>query len=673
MTRFLLLAWLCSPIALFAQTNHALIVAIGDYKRETGWGPIDSKNDVPLVEQVLKKQNFRDVVVLADTKADRNGIVRAFRELIARVQPGDNVVLHFSSHGQQISDQNGDEADGFDEAIVCYGAPNRAEGAYANYDGSMHLRDEDLGQLIDDLRRKLGADGDVLLLADACHSGTITRGGGLAKHRGGGPLRLKSAKQVQKSSKKPGYTVFMYPKKVASKSGMAPYVAMSAANADELNYQCYATDGQEVGSLSYAFNQAMQQPKQGESYRDLFSRMQSIMKQKVPAQTPQVEGDLDRQLFGGAVVAQQPYETVKRIAANRHQLTLADGQLAGLFDSTRVAVCLSGTRDVTTGPVQATGIVIRSTPYSATVQLDKPLPTGKEAIDYWVFITERASGDLSVSISLDSLTMPGLRQRVETELAKNRLVRFTGPPSLYITADARSGNQLMLRRATDGKPLDTTPVSPNQLSGLSAQVQRFAQSQFLQQITFTGNPSVQLSARLIPLKARAKTVADTVSDTPYRRGSLLGFTEDDKVALMVTNTGSVTLYYTVLDIMPNGDVAVIFPRQNDASDQPANYSVPPGQRKLAWQFITFEPPYGKETFKVFATTEPVDLRTVVGRSRGTSATRGSMKFLEKLYDDTNDMLSKGVGTRGGGVTKFPDDANIVTVNYEFLILDKSKP
>jgi hypothetical protein len=661
--------------ATFGQTQpqpsdkRALIIAIGNYPRSSGWSTINAQNDVILVQTALKKQGFSEITLLQDQNADRTGIVNALKALILRSQKGDKIVIHFSSHGQQITDNNADEADSFDEAIVCYGAPQLAEGNFATYTGDQHLRDEDLGRLIDELRKKLGSDGDVLLLVDACHSGTITRGS-TAKIRGSArPMRLKGYHPTRRTNQ---YHAFLYRKPV-SQVGLAPYVAISAANAGESNSECWA-EKLPVGSLSYAFNQAMVRPRRGESYRGLFARMLSTMKQKVPGQTPQIEGDYDRRLFGGQVVEQKEYLTVKEVSDNRLSLDLNSGQLSGTFDSTKVVVCRSGTADPQTGAVLATGIVVRSDPYSATVKLNKPVG-GANPADYWVFVTEHSLGDVTVTVLLDSLKNSALRQQIQTELKRNRLVRFLGPTDLYVRAE-NEGRMVRFYRA-DGTQLDAA-VAVSQLTTLSTQVQRYAQSQFLQRFNFNGNPSVQFNARLIPLRADAKIPSDTANTTTrWQAGPLLGFVAEktpaeankkDRAALLFSNRGAVTLYYTVIDIMPNGDVGVIFPDPNNPNDLPENYRVAPGETKLAYQYIRFAPPYGKETFKIFATTEPVDLRQVVGHQRGSSTTRGSMKLLERFYDDTNNMTRLGIGTRGGSTGTFPDDANIATQNYEFLIL-----
>ncbi|WP_461044741.1 caspase family protein [Spirosoma harenae] len=672
----LLLCCLCLAVLGWAYappTKRALIIAIGNYPQKTGWSTISSSNDIELIKKALERQGFGDknVAVLKDSNANHDNIVKALKELIDAAQKGDKIVIHFSSHGQQITDDNNDESDRYDEAIVCFGAPESSHHPFESYKGEQHLRDDELGKLLDELRQKLGSSGDVLLLVDACHSGTITRGS-TARLRGSSrPMRLKG---YHPRAKKPANHAFLYQKPV-SQTGVAPYVAISAANAHEANSECWV-GRTPYGSLSYAFNQALIHAQPGESYRAMFARIQSVMKARVPGQTPQIEGDVDRRLFGGDVVEQAKYLTVSNVSDNGSRLRINSGQLNGLFDSSRVVICPGGTQSPLASNILATGIVLKSTPASAEVVLNRPLP-GSNSANYWVFVTEYASADLTVNIQLDSLRNPTQRTQVQTELKKNKLVRFiagtdsTGRGDLYIKA-LNGGSQVQFFR-NDGTPLDA-PIPITQLTQLSQQMQRYAQSQYLQQLNLRGNANVQFSARLIPLRPGGKMPEDTLADASrFYVGSTLSFVgnEQENSAFLFTNTGSVTLYYTVLDIMPNGKVEVLLPCQNGPncqSDQPSNYRVNPGESKLAGRTIAFSPPYGKETFKVFVTTEPVDLRDVVGNNRGASATRGSMQRLKRLYDDTNDMGKLGVGTRGGVSQSIPDEANIATQNIEFEIL-----
>ena len=56
---------------------------------------------------------------------------------------GEVIVVHFSGHGQQIADDNHDEADRLDETVVPYDAPSRWT---TGYTGERHIRDDELGK-----------------------------------------------------------------------------------------------------------------------------------------------------------------------------------------------------------------------------------------------------------------------------------------------------------------------------------------------------------------------------------------------------------------------------------------------------------------------------------------------------------------------------------------------
>ena len=65
------------------NTKHALIIAIGDYPASTGWGSINSVNDVSLIKQTLLNQNFKEknIVTLIDSDATKKGILAAFNKI----------------------------------------------------------------------------------------------------------------------------------------------------------------------------------------------------------------------------------------------------------------------------------------------------------------------------------------------------------------------------------------------------------------------------------------------------------------------------------------------------------------------------------------------------------------------------------------------------------------
>ena len=158
-----------------AQRKRAFLVGISHYDSAlTGyqWNNINGVEDVNLLCPILKKQGFQTTTVL-DEQATYDNITRQLSTFIKTIKNGDIVYLHFSTHGQPIEDLNGDEGDGWDEAIV----PIDAYKMYkkGSYEGKNHLLDDQLNVFVKRLREKIGAKGFLYVIIDACHAGTSSR------------------------------------------------------------------------------------------------------------------------------------------------------------------------------------------------------------------------------------------------------------------------------------------------------------------------------------------------------------------------------------------------------------------------------------------------------------------------------------------------------------------
>lgn len=155
-----------------AQQKHALIVAIADYPTESGWSRINSDNDISILAPEFEKMGFR-LATLVNKEATKERILQALKNLAKHVRCKDYVCIHFSCHGQQMEDENQDEPDGLDEALIPYDASlSYQEGVY---EGNNHLRDDELEKQLNIIRQKLGEQGSLLVTFDACHSGTADR------------------------------------------------------------------------------------------------------------------------------------------------------------------------------------------------------------------------------------------------------------------------------------------------------------------------------------------------------------------------------------------------------------------------------------------------------------------------------------------------------------------
>lgn len=155
-----------------AQNRHALVIGIGLYE-DPRWGKIHGDSDVEYAVELLKMNGFTDIQTLQSSEATKQGIVGAFESLGKRCTRGDKVYIHFSGHGQQITDTDGDEENGYDEAWIPYDAkPFYEKGVY---EGEKHLIDDEVNSLLARIKKKVGSSGRILVVIDACHSGTATR------------------------------------------------------------------------------------------------------------------------------------------------------------------------------------------------------------------------------------------------------------------------------------------------------------------------------------------------------------------------------------------------------------------------------------------------------------------------------------------------------------------
>ena len=62
-----------------------------------------------------------------------------------------------------------DEEDSWDEAVVAYDAQITYQSGV--YEGENHILDDELCKYFTEIRRKIGEDGLLCVLIDACHSG----------------------------------------------------------------------------------------------------------------------------------------------------------------------------------------------------------------------------------------------------------------------------------------------------------------------------------------------------------------------------------------------------------------------------------------------------------------------------------------------------------------------
>jgi secreted trypsin-like serine protease len=155
-----------------ASGDRALLIGIDAYPGQLRL--VGSTNDVKAEYRLLTETlgyKPEQIMTLTDEKATRAGILAAIDDwLVAGSKPGSRVFIHFSGHGFQAKDDNGDEEDGLDETLV----PVDVELVR----GPSGKVTEVKNQIIDDeiaARMARLRDRKVTAVFDSCHSGTVTR------------------------------------------------------------------------------------------------------------------------------------------------------------------------------------------------------------------------------------------------------------------------------------------------------------------------------------------------------------------------------------------------------------------------------------------------------------------------------------------------------------------
>lgn len=611
--------------------KRALVIAIGDYGTppphpRTGaplrpYRPLNAGNDVPLVTGALRLQGFAesDIRILRDAEADAAGIRDAFRRLAREVDRGDVVVVHYSGHGHRMANDNpetDEEVDGYDELLVPYGAH---EDFYEGYDGRLHIRDDEVGELLQRLRERAGPRGNVTFFIDACYSGTATRGGDDLPARGvqeplGPPAfaaGVAAGGDAEAGSDGTGVELPPAPATRGGEAELAPFAVFSAASQRQVAYETYDVDGKtRVGSLSYALARTLPEAEPGTTYRALMAQVAAALSGKV-RQTPQVEGTLDARLFSDRLVSQSPFVVVASVTpapgGSGTAVLLGGGTLLGLNPGTRLVVHPMGTLRPDPATALATLRVEEAAPLaSAAVVVDGALDASR--LGAWAFVVSRSYGDLATRVRLD----PGLRERDRTgltarlgelgivELVEEGAEVVVVPGDGVIQARTVQDDLLLARGAVD----------------VIRTVEAYARNRYLRRLDFRAE-GLSVALDFAPATVERDLLGRATGCAPadweaaragpaYLGGEQWRMRLGDVYRLRVRNTGERRAFVALLDLMPRGAIRVLRPREDES---PASYELEPGAvLELGCYQLTDET--GHETLKLFATSEPQDFRAM---------------------------------------------------------------
>lgn len=653
MKRLWILCFLLVSYMGFAQNKLALIVGVGEYPPESRIPPIASVNDLKYIRAILNKNGFADknITALVNAKATKATILKGLTDLAAKAKKGDIVVLHFGCHGQQIRDQRTielgkDEDDGYDEALLPYDA--RARYNPTGYKGEKHLRDDDLYPKLLAIRQKIGVEGSLLVIIDACHSGTGTRSEGFAVTRGE-PVPFPDPENppdsiINLSAAEARQGFFE-----SGADSLSNMVVLSGSSPHQENKQV-VVNYEELGSLSYAFYKAMGDMPSGSTYGLLFEKIKAIIQAYVPDQVPVMEGKPNQVIFSGKYTTREDKLFVrvgiKTVPAEKDSLfTIDKGLMDNLAPGIRGRIYKAGTNT----PVA--GAVIRRTENFKSIGVADQLLTRTEL--YELRLDEENYGELQAGVKLKLQEPSGkpsiLEKQVKQLLKPYRFLNLSDKADFQLALQSDPAGRKAVLTDRNNKMLWSASLSRDDSlsaadkSGVIQSIKQALRIRYLRTLPDGGDLASQVKAELLPAGPY-----DTLA------GVVLG--EGDTYYLRISNNSGQKLFYTVLDIYPDDKTEVLYPYKGK---EPADYMVDKKasvQRKLA---VSKGSPAGVEFLKVIFSKEPLDLRSVFEQK----VQRDEMRSFQAVIDDLFNDHDPGRATRADVSSVKLEEIGIVTVRF----------
>ena len=278
------------------MTKKAVLVGINRYQFP-GADLRGCVNDVRAMTRLLQEVfGFKDedIATLTDHQATKARIQRELEKLVAGSRAGDALLFHYSGHGSNVPDKDGDEAD-FRDEILCP----------TDLDWKDPLLDDWLRDLFDTTPEGV----DLTVILDCCHSGSATRapapaGNGESTARylpcpldilaeeSGRALR-GSLRGKRRSSSRRGLAADVYDVDI-------PEVLITGCRDDQTSADAFL-GGDYRGALTYYLVNAAQATGRPFSCSDLHGRIRSALSETAFSQVPQLEGrasNLNRMFLG---------------------------------------------------------------------------------------------------------------------------------------------------------------------------------------------------------------------------------------------------------------------------------------------------------------------------------------------------------------------------------------
>lgn len=657
-----------------ASVKRALLIGINKYKNVPKLQ--GSLNDIETMRQILiTRWGFADshITMVTDEAATRTGMLAALEQLVKDAGPNDTVYVHYSGHGSQVEDLNGDEPDDhLDETLV----PQDGRSGDVR-----DITDDELDALFARMRAKT-----AMIVLDSCHSGTATRSLDIRTRSIPRDTRVDIYRKAEDAKPKTRAIVPVMTSR---------YVVMTGA-ASHQEALDGPVDGRYHGFFTYSLSKSLSQAQAGASPRDVFSGVERELKRiqahfgRSSMPEPQLEAPpqlIEAALLGaspaggqssGPLSARLPWLEVQ--PGSGGMVTLVNGTLLGAAPGSTWSLYPPGETRFAPGRALAVASVTQLSGKDAVAKLQSSagkIPSGARAIALLPAPTGQR-------IPIRILDVPADRRGLIEETLRTNIkdVDLVGPEQPARFAVDMEGDTVRLLAADGLEVVGTFGVSEPWGAGVATVVSRSSNAS---ELLTLDNPSSQLKVDVrVASAGKAKSTVSTrgikvVADTQAVKYRIRkqGKPRTEQNSLQLEVRVSADSYMTIVDVDSEGGVNLLFPntyqnrqyhgdgflRAGEAVRIPDSLK-PGNQAGFYWDY---SPPKGTDTIRVFSST---DLQTAqMIRDRITSLqgasenatvalkTRAIVSGMQSLRQQLTSVAARGILTVPDNSSHVPGGSN----------------
>jgi hypothetical protein len=688
--------------------KFALLIGINNYSDRNIRPLRGTENDVILMRGLLTElYGFKagtDIKELVSSeksktpKPTRDNILKFFNEhLIKNAEDfktknnltpdkGATVVFYYSGHGSHLPDDNGDEPDRRDETIV-------PTDSTKDITTQRDIRDDELNDLFNKLRQHTT---NITFIFDSCHSGTITRGKG---------SRSLDRLAPDAGSRGNGVDITLGDSISASDS----YVTISGSLPNEESQEDAIINPQTKqmqmnGYLTFYLAQELRATPDA-TYRDVMQRVKTAVTKQNENQHPQAEGDIDRAFLGSSQTRGRTPILLKsepRKEGADSIFTIDAGKILGAYLGGTVAVYRE--RIQPENLIGSGEITEPTDDFTATVKVaGKEVPkTAKIVLATPFFGTNKRIVALDLKTSRASNADTGLQmiKRLEERLKANDYVQPRTLENPLAEANLKSWDVAFVRSTygvfkegnrqpapknvnlpagdeeiyflsnKDGMPVYNFWVraaDPDADKQIVDALEKYVRVENLKTIgNSTAGLSGGLKIELMRLKSfdrppvGSNTCAAVEIDPQEREADRRGAVQlkpGEHFYFEITNNTGERLFPYLYSIAPDGKVTMLYPPRG------AEEAISDGVTMKTWgsrKCHVFRAtgidktavPYGTETFKVIAATQPFN--GILLESKEITTAREALKTTGRSGSSALNLLLAGAATnQRSEVANFP--------------------